>query len=128
MLRKICNYLAVIALCLSVGGTSVLAKVNTKTENKKIFVDDNKDFSFYNEFIRGDGKHAYTVKVKAGEEVKIKINSSKGVTLKIQSPNGQITENATQRFFEVKLGSEGEYTVEIESLYLSRYSMEISSK
>lgn len=128
MLRKICNYLAVIALCLAVGGTSVLAKVNTKTEYKKIFVDDSKDYSFYNEFIRGDGKHSYTVKVKAGEEVKIKINSSKGVALKIQSPDGQVTENAAERYFEVKLGAEGEYVVEIESLYLSRYSMEISSK
>jgi hypothetical protein len=128
MLRKICNYLAVIALCLAVGGTSVLAKVNTKTEYKKIFVDDQKDFSFYNELIRADGKHAYQIKVEAGKEAKIKIRSLNGVALKIQSPDGQITENTAERYFEVNLSAEGEYLVEIESLYLSRYSMEISSK
>jgi hypothetical protein len=130
MLRKICNYLAVIALSLLVGGNAVFANSSTvkgKTENKKIFVDDNKDFSFYNEFIRGNGKHSYTVKVGAGEEVKIKLHSSKSVALKIQSPDGQTQNNAAQRHFEVKLGSEGVYVIEFESLYLSQYSLEISN-
>ena len=129
MLRKISNYLAVIALCLSVGGTSVLAySTKGKTEYKKVFVNDSKDFNFYNEFIRGGGKHSYTVKVEAGKEVKIKIHSSKNIALNIQSPDGQTRTNSAERYFEVKLSAEGEYTVELESLFLSQYSMEVSTR
>ena len=129
MLRKISNYLAVIALCLSVGGTSALAdSTKGKTEYKKVFVNDSKDFNFYNEFIRGGGKHSYTVKVEAGKEVKIKIHSSKNIALNIQSPSGQTRTNSAERYFEVKLNAEGEYTIELEAIYLSQYSMEVSTR
>lgn len=131
MLRKLCNYLAIIALSLFVGANSVLAGSNAvkdKTEYKKIFVDDDKDFSFYNELIRADGRHTYQIKVEAGKEVRIKIRSLDGIALKIQSPGGQITENEAERFFDVKLTAEGTYTVELASLYLSQYSMEVKSR
>ena len=129
MLRKVCNYLAVMALCLAVGGTSALAdSTKGKTEYKKFSVNDTKDFNFYNEFIRSGGKHSYTVKVEAGKEVKIKIRSSQNIALNIQSPDGQTRTNSAERHFEIKLATKGEYTVELESLYLSQYSMEISTR
>lgn len=131
MLRKICNYLAVIALSLVVAGNSVLAHstvVKGKNDVKSFKVEENKDFHLYREFLRGGGTHSYTIKVNAGEEVKIKIHASNGVSLKIQTPNGQTKNNSAEKYFEVKLNAEGEYVVELESLFVSQYTMEVLSK
>jgi len=131
MLRKICNYLVIIALSLIVTGNSVLANstvVKSRNEVKKVVVDDSKDFNFYKGVVPGSGKHSYTVKVEAGQEVQIKIHSANGVALKIQTPDGQVKNNSAEKFFEVRLKNEGEYVVELESLFTSQYSIEISSK
>jgi len=131
MLRKICNYLVIIALALIVTGNSVSANssvLTNKNEVRKVVVDDNKDFNYYKGFVSSTGKHSYTIKVDAGQEVQIKIRSANGVALKIQTPDGQIKNNSAEKFFEVRLKSEGEYVVELESFFASLYSMEISSK
>lgn len=131
MLRKICNYLAVIALSLAVTGNAALANSSvTKNKNgyKAVKVENDKDFHAYREFLRSGGKHSYTVKVETGKEVVIKIKASNNVSLKIQTPDGQIKDNSAEKFFEIKLGTEGEYVVELESLFVSQYSMEVLSK
>lgn len=129
MLRKICNYLVIIALSLIVTGNSVLANSTverSKNEVKKVVVVDSKDFSYYRGFVSGSGKHSYTVKVETGQEVQIKIHSANGVALKIQTPDGKVKNNSTEKFFEVRLKSEGEYVIELESFSASLYSIEIS--
>lgn len=131
MLRKICNYLAVIALSLAVTGNAALANssvTNNKNGYKAVKVENDKAFHAYREFLRSGGKHSYTVKVEAGKDVLIKIKASNNVSLKIQTPDGQIKDNSAEKFFEIKLNTEGEYVVEIESLFVSQYSMEVLSK
>ncbi len=131
MLRKICNYLAVIALSISVAGGSVLANPSVgknKGGYKTVTVENDKDFHLYKEFLRSGGKHAYTIKVEAGKAVTIKVKASNNVSLKIQAPDGQFNSDEAEKFFEIKLANAGEYVVELESLFVSQYSMEISSK
>ncbi len=132
MLRKICNYLAVIALSIAVSGSSVLANPSVgknKGGYKTVTVENDKDFHLYREFLRSNGaKHSYTVKVEAGNEVKIKINASNNVSLKIQAPDGQFSSSAAEKFFEIKLSNAGEYVIELESLFVSQYSMEVWNK
>jgi hypothetical protein len=131
MLRKICNYLAIIALSLIVTGNSVIAHPTVskgKRDVKQITVDDDKDFNFYNEFLSGGSKHSYTIKVEAGKEVKLKVRASKSVALNIQAPSGQTTKNAAEKYFEVRLSAPGEYTVELEALAIAQYSLEVFNK
>lgn len=131
MLRKICNYLAVIALTVGVAGSSVLANpsVGKNKGYKSVTVENDKDFHLYREYLRSNGgKHSYTVKVEAGREVKIKINASNSVSLKIQAPDGQFNSKQTEKFFEIKLSNAGEYVIELESLFVSQYSMEVRSR
>lgn len=130
MLRKICNYLAVIALSIAVAGSSVLANPSVgknKGGYKTVTVENDKDFHLYKEFLRSGGKHAYTVKVEAGKEVKIKVKASNNVSLNIQAPDGQFNSRNAEKFFEIKLSNAGEYVIELESLYVSQYSMEVSN-
>jgi hypothetical protein len=132
MLRKICNYLAVIALSISVAGSTVLANPSVgknKGGYKTVTVENDKDFHLYKEYLRsGGGKHSYTVKVEAGKEVKIKINASNNISLKIQAPDGHFSSKQAEKFFEIKLLNAGEYVIELESIFLSQYSMEVLSK
>lgn len=131
MLRKICNYLAVIALSVAVTGSSVLANPSVgknKGGYKTVTVENDKDFHLYKEFLASGGKHAYTVKVEAGKELKIKVKSSNNVSLKIQAPDGQFNSPDAEKFFEINLATEGEYVIELESLFVSQYSMEVSSR
>lgn len=130
MLRKICNYLAVVALTVAVSGSSVLANPSVgknKGGVKTVRVENDKDFHLYKEFLRSGGKHAYTVKVEAGKEVKIKVRASNNVSLKIQAPDGQFSSQEAEKFFEIKLTNAGEYVIELESIYVSQYSVEVRS-
>lgn len=131
MLRKICNYLAVIALSVAVTGSTVLANPSVgknKGASKTVTVENDKDFHLYKEFIASGGKHAYTVKVEAGKQVNIKVKASNNVLLKIQAPDGYFNSPDAEKFFEIKLANAGEYVIELESLYVSQYSIEVLSK
>lgn len=130
MFRKICNYFAVISLSLIVGG-SALANPKTLSnpaETKEVVVDVDKGSSFYNEFLVSGGKHAYTVKVEAGKQVKIRIHSSRAASLKIQTPNGETKSYSQDKYFDINLLSEGEYVVELSSLFISQYSVEVFNR
>jgi hypothetical protein len=130
MLRKVCNYLAVLALSLVVTGNAVVANAAVVKRNgaKTVKVENDKNFHFYQEFLRGGGAHSYSIKVKAGEEVKVSIKATRGVSLKIQAPSGQTTTTKSEKQFEVKLSAEGEYTINLESGNVSQYTLEVLSK
>lgn len=132
MLRKFCNYLAVIALSVAVTGSTVLANPSVgknKGGYKTVTVENDKDFHLYREYLRSNGgKHSYTVRVEAGKEVKIKINASNKVSLKIQAPDGQFNSPEAEKFYEIKLSNAGEYVIELESLFVSQYAMEVWNK
>lgn len=128
MFRKICNYLAVFALSLMVTGNIALANPtasNAKKEVKTVAVDSSKDFNYYVEFIKSGGRHSYNVKVEPGKEVKVRIRSSKGISLNIQKHNGETQNYQNEKVFDVRLRAEGEYVLELESLFISQYSIEI---
>lgn len=131
MLRKICNYLAVAALSIAVSGSTVLANPSSVGKNKDgyktVTVENDKDFHQYTEFLSGNGKHAYTIKVESGKQVKIKIKASTSVSVKIQAPDGQFNSDEAEKSFEIKLSNAGEYVVELESLFVSQYTMEVLS-
>ncbi|MBX7174989.1 MAG: hypothetical protein K1X72_28690 [Pyrinomonadaceae bacterium] len=128
MFRKISNYFAVFSLSLMILGSSVLANPNSSTtgsKTKAVVVNVDKDSSFYNDFLTSGGKHTYTVKVD--KQTKIKIHSSRGLTLKVQTPNGE-TKTYQDKYFDVNLLGEGEYTIEVSSIFISQYSLEVFNK
>lgn len=130
MFRKICNYLAVIALSMVVAGNSA-ANSNVPTVKSKVksfSTDVSKNQNFYSEHIAGGGRHSYSVKVEAGKQVKIKIHAENNVMLKITSPDGSVKTASADKFFEVALKAEGSYVVEIESAYNSLYTLEMKKK
>ena len=128
MFRKISNYFAVFSLSLMILGNSVLANPttpSTASKTKAVVVNTDKGSSFYNDFLTSGGKHTYTVKVD--KQAKIKIHSSKGLTLKVQTPNGE-TQTYQDKYFDVNLLGEGEYTIEVSSIFISQYSLEVFNK
>jgi hypothetical protein len=77
------------------------------------------------EFCQAEKKHSYTVKVENGKKAKIIISATNKVGVKIYA-NGQETKSQSQeKDFTVNLGTPDEYTVEVESFFVSIYTMEI---
>jgi len=131
MLRKICNYLAVVALSLVVSGNAVLAGSTVGKDSKtvkSVKVVEEKDTHFYQAFLRTREKHSYTIKVKAGQKLKVKIHATESVALQIRTPGGQTQNSEAAKYFELKLDNEGEYVVEMQSPFFSQYMLEIYPK
>lgn len=126
MFRKICNYMAVLSLSLAVTG-SALANPTTdpKSPAKEVVVDVVKGGVFFTEIMTAGAKHAYTVKVEPGKQVRIKVRSDNKAALKVQIPGGESKTYGTDKFFDVKLLAEGEYVIEVSSLFISQYSIDI---
>ena len=126
MFRKISNYFAVFSLSLVVFGSSVLANPVVSTEkNEEVRVDENKDFNFYNAIILSGTKRSYTVKVEAGKEVRVRFNGSRPVALSVKTPDGETKAYSQDKFFDVKLKGVGEYVLELDSTFISQYSLEV---
>ena len=128
MFRTICNYLAVLSLSLIVGGSALANPLPTNTETMAIVVDETKNFSSYNVFLLTGRKSSYTVKVEAGKEVRLRYSGTSATTLKIQTPDGQIKSFPQDKYFDIILRAEGEYVVELESLFISQYSLKVFNK
>lgn len=131
MLRKFSNYLAVIALSLMVTGNTVLAdsaSLKKDAKVKTIAVDGSKEFHYYTEFLQSGGKHTYNIKVEAGKEVKVVLRSPKGVSMNIRKHNGEVKNYSAEKYFEVRLRTPGEYVLEVESLSISQYAMEVFNR
>jgi hypothetical protein len=125
MFRKISNYLAVLSLSVLVGGSALAGPVGPTEKNEEVRVDETRNFNFYNEVIVSGGKHSYTVRVEAGKGVKVRFKGDKAATLKIKTPNGEVKSYSQDKFFELRLRGEGEYVIELESLFINQYSLEV---
>lgn len=131
MFNKIGKYLAVLSLSLIVTGNSVLANPTTLPEKDKvetIRVDENKPVDFYTKILAGGDRHAYNIKVEAGKVVKLKVRANSGVGIKVQTPTGEIASYSQDKYFEVTIRTEGEYTVELESNVVSQYSLQVYNR
>lgn len=129
MFSKIRNYLAVLSLSLMVGGSALATTPVISTEkNEEIRVDETKSVNLYNAFILGGTKHSYTVKVDANKPVRVKFKGAQPTKLKVTTPSGEIKTFSQDKFFEIRLNSAGEYVIELESLSISQYSLEVFNR
>lgn len=128
MFRTIRNYLTIISLVLVISTTSLLAApiafegVKTKTIN----VDTSKDHSFYNEVLANGGKDTYTLNVGVNKETRVIVRSEKPISLKIQSPDGTFQSYAPEKYFSLELKADGDYTIDLESISVSLYTLEVT--
>ena len=128
MFRTIRNYLTVISLGLVFSTTSLLAApiVFEGAKTKTINVDSSKDHSFYNEVLANGGKDTYTLNVGVNKTTRVVIRSEKAISLKIQAPDGSFQSYAPEKYFSLDLKADGEYTLDLESISVSLYTLEVT--
>lgn len=118
--------MAVLSLSLAVTGSALAnPTTNPKRPTKEVVVDVVKRSVSYTEIIPAGVKHAYTIKVEPGKQVRVKVRSGNDAELKIRTPTGESKTYGQDKVFDVKLLAEGEYVIEISSLFISQYSINI---
>lgn len=128
MFRTIRNYLTIISLGLVFSTTTMFAApiAIEGAKTKTIKVDSSKDYSFYNEVLANGGKDTYTFNVGIDKTTKVVIRSEKAISLKVQAPDGSFQSYAPEKYFSLELRSEGEYTLDLESISVSLYTLEVT--
>lgn len=128
MFRKFCNYAAILSLTLVFTGSAVFANYPLPSKNKTFKVAENKKFSFYHTNIAGAESHTYKITVEPDKTSRIIIRTPEGVSVKIKTASGETKTYSENKFFDIKLLAQGEYEIEIDSLSVSQYKMEIFNK
>ena len=124
MLKNICNYSAIILLSLVVL-TSAASANSHKFGPVKI---ESKEFSFFNKFVTVKKPQSYSVTIKEGEETNIKIRSNEGVSVKLYLPDGEVKEYKDEKYFNLEFHAAGEYVIELQSISVSKYTLQASTK
>jgi hypothetical protein len=123
MLKKICNYSAIILLSLVVMTVAVAA--NPHTEPVKV---EGKDFSFHSKFLTANNPQAYGITVKDGQVTNVKIRSNEGVSIKIFMPDGVVKEYKNEKQYNLEFHAAGEYIIQLNSTVISKYTLLTSTK
>ena len=128
MFRTITDCLPVISLSLVISTTSLLAAPVTLegAKTRTIHVDAADDHSFYNEVLANGGKDTYTLSVGTNKETRVVIRSEKAISLKVRAPDGSFRSYAPEKYFSLDLKADGEYTLDLEAITVSLYTLEVT--
>jgi hypothetical protein len=124
MIKKICNYSAIILLSLVILAGAVSANPH-KYGPVKV---EGKSFSFYNKFLTVKNPQSYSLTVKEGQQTNVRIQSNEGVSVKLYLPGGEIKEYRDEKYFNLEFNAAGEYVIELNSASLSKYILKASTK
>ena len=124
MLKNICNYSAIFLLSLVVL-TSAASANSHKFGPVRI---ENKEFSFFSKFLTVKNPQSYSVTVKDGEETNVKIRSNDGVSVKLYLPDGEVKEYKNEKYFNLEFRAAGEYVIELQSISVTKYTLQAATK